>query len=183
MGNTMNMNRRVALGLAAAIPAGLLKLRAASAAPGDNRPSPDSPLHRYIGSWRGEVTVESSGKPAVRYVQENTFAWTLGGRFLEERGTDSNGGSFAGIWAFDASANKYRAHYFVAPSGDDLVIVHAWNPAKQAFVGNADLPGGVRMLAEDRFLGPDSYIWLLTIQDQNGKTLSRTEGKEHRIHR
>jgi len=179
----VNMNRRLALGLAASIPAGLLKVTEAVAAPGDNRPSPDSPLHRYIGSWRGDVTVESPGKSTVRYVQENTFTWTLGGRFMEERGTDSNGGSFAGIWAFDATTNKYRAHYFVAPSGDDIVLVHAWNPAKQAFFGNADLPGGVRMLAEDRFLGPDSYIWTLTIQDQNGKTLSHTEGKERRARR
>jgi hypothetical protein len=179
----MNMNRRLVLGLAASIPAGLLKARAAVAASADNRPSSDSPLHRYIGSWRGEVTVQSPGKASVRYVQENTFSWTLGGHFMEERGTDSNGGAFAGIWAFDANTNKYRAHYFVAPSGDDVVLLHAWNPGKKGFFGSAELGGGMTMLVEDRFLGRDAYIWTMTIQDQNGTTLSRTEGKEQRAQR
>jgi hypothetical protein len=179
----MNIKRRVALGLAASIPTGLLKVHAAAAAPSEARLPADNPMHRYIGAWHGDVTVQTAGKETSRYVQENAFTWTLGGRFMEERGTDSNGGSFAGIWAFDAKTNKYRAHYFIAPSGDDIVLAHAWDQTKQGFVGSADLPDGMRILVEDRFFGADSYIWTMTIQDKKRATLSYTEGKERRVRR
>lgn len=178
----MNINRRVALGLAASIP-GMLKVHAAVAAPAAAPLPADNPMHHYIGSWRGEVTVTIPGKDTSRYVQDNAFTWTLGGRFMEERGTDSNGGSFAGIWAFDAKTNKYSAHYFVAPSGDVVVLAHAWNPGKQGFVGSADLPDGMRILVEDRFFGSDSYVWTMTIQDKKRVTLSHTEGRERRVRR
>ncbi len=178
----MNINRRVALGLAASIP-GMLKVHAAVAAPTEARLPADNPMHRYIGSWRGEVTVQIPGKETSRYTQDNAFAWTLGGRFMEERGTDSNGGSFAGIWAFDPKTNKYSAHYFIAPSGDVAVLAHTWDQSKQGFVGSADLPDGMRILVEDRFYGPDSYTWTMTIQDKGRTTLSHTEGKERRVRR
>jgi hypothetical protein len=179
----MNINRRVALGLAASIPTGLLKVRAAVAAPAEARLPADNPMHHYIGSWRGEVTVQTAGKDTIRYVQDNAFTWTLGGRFMEERGTDSNGGSFAGIWAFDPKTNKYSAHYFLAPSGSVVVLAHAWDQSKQGFVGSADLPDGMRILVEDRFYGRDSYTWTMTIQDKKRATLSHTVGKERRAGR
>ena len=111
-----------------------------------------SPLERYLGSWRGEVTVESVGSEPQRYTQENSFAWVLDGHFLEERGTDSNRGSFLGVWSLDPSSGKYRAHYFIAPAGDVVVLTHEWNEHSQSFTGSAELGGGVRMLAEDRFI-------------------------------
>lgn len=177
----MNKNRRFALGLAALIPTALLRARAVAAAPGEASSSTNSPLQRFVGSWRGDVTVQRPGAAATRYVQENRFAWTLGGRFLEERGTDSIGGSFTGIWAPGGNANSYRAYYFVAPSGDVAVLSQTWDESKHTFSGSADLPGGLRMLAEDHFFGPDAYEWTTTVQDSNHATLVRTQGKERRI--
>jgi len=145
-----------------------------------------APLQRYVGAWRGEVTVEAgTGKPTT-YTQENRFAWTLGGAFLEERGSGSNGTSFVGLWSLDASAGaagKYVAHYFLAPTGEVVVLHHEWVEAKQSFVGTAELGGGVRMLAEDHFFGPDAYEWSLTVQDPHGAVLSRMRGREHRVRR
>jgi hypothetical protein len=139
-----------------------------------------SPLERYVGSWRGEVTLEAAGSEPQRYTQENSFAWILGGRFLEERGTDSNGGSFLGVWSLDPGRGTYRAHYFIAPAGDIVVLTHEWNERSQSFIGSAELGGGVRMLAEDRFIDRNTYEWRIAVQDGTGTLLSRLHGLERR---
>lgn len=177
----VDSSRRLALGLAALIPAGVLRAPTLAAAPGELRMPAGNPLHRFIGSWRGEITVQSAGAEPVRHTQENRFAWILGGRFLEERGTDSDGSSFVGIWSFDEKANKYQAHYFLAPAGDVVALTQVWDASKQTFSGSADLPGNLRMLTEDRFLGADAYQWSITIQDSKQATLMRTQGKERRV--
>jgi hypothetical protein len=180
----MSIHRRLIVSLAVLVPASL-GLRAALA--GDpataGKLSSKNPLHRFVGSWRGEVTVETAGGKPTSYTQENRFAWTLGGVFLEERGKASNGSSFAGLWAFDAKTGKYQAHYFLAPAGDVVVLHHEWVEAKQSFVGAAELGGGVRMLAEDRFVSTDAYEWSITVQDGQGTVLSRMRGRERRVRR
>ena len=50
-------------------------------------PASKDPLHHYVGRWRGEVSVENTGSEPQRYIQDNTFEWILGERFLQERGT------------------------------------------------------------------------------------------------
>jgi hypothetical protein len=181
----MSINRRslvlisVTLTLAASSP----RPAARAGEPAASKIPAKDPLHRYVGSWRGEVTVEAgTGKPTT-YTQENRFAWTLGGAFLEERGSGSNGTSFAGLWTLDAKAgaSNYLAHYFLAPTGEVVVLHHEWVEAKQSFVGTADLGGGVRMVLEDHFLGPDAYEWSITVQDPQGSVLSRTRGRERRV--
>jgi hypothetical protein len=183
----MKNDRRTALLWGAVLPVSVLGARAARAAAppavaSAHAPS-TSPLNRYVGSWRGDVTVEGSMPEPQRYVQENTFGWALGGRFLEERGTGSNGSSFIGLWSHDAASGKYRAHYFLAPEGNVVALVHEWDERRQSFSGAADLGGGVRMLAEDRFTGPDAYQWTITVQDMKGAMLTRMIGRERRVRR
>ncbi len=143
--------------------------------------SPNNPLQRFVGSWRGEVTLEVTGNEVQHYSQENAFAWTLGGQFLEERGDGSNGSSFIGIWSLDSNTGLYRAHYFLAPSGDAVVLAHEWREHDQTFSGEADLGGGVRMLAQDRFINRDTYEWSITVQDSTGATLTRMRAREERV--
>lgn len=47
--------------------------------------------------------------------------------------------------------------------------------------GSAELGGGVRMLAEDRFYGRDEYEWNITVQDSAGKILTRMRGHQRRV--
>jgi hypothetical protein len=143
--------------------------------------SSNSPLQRFVGAWRGEVTVEATGAAPEHYTQENNWAWTLGGLFLKDSGTGSNGSAFLGLWSLDTRSGKYRAHYFLAPSGDAVVLTHEWDAARQCFVGSADLGGGFQMLAEDHFLDRDTYEWSITIQDGTGQVLTRMHGRERRV--
>jgi hypothetical protein len=142
--------------------------------------TPNHPLQRFVGSWRGEVSVESPGVEPQRYTQENIWAWTLGGLFLEERGAGSNGSSFLGLWSLDAQNGKYRAYYFLAPAGNVVVLTHEWSEDNQTFTGSAELGGGVRMLAEDRFLDRDTYEWSITIQDGAGHMLTHMRARQRR---
>ncbi len=143
--------------------------------------SPNDPLQRFVGSWHGEVIVESAGSEPQRYAQDNTFAWTLGDQFLEERGKGSNGSSFLGVWSLDSRTGMYRAHYFLAPSGDVVVLKHEWHAHEQTFSGSADLGGGMRMLAKDRFIDRDTYEWSITVQDGAGTTLTSMRARENRV--
>jgi hypothetical protein len=143
--------------------------------------SSKDPLQHYVGRWRGDVSVESVGSEPQRYTQDNTFEWVLDGRFLEERGTGSNGSAFIGLWSREGDTDRYRAHYFMAPTGDVVVLSHEWHESRQSFVGAAELGGGVRMLAEDRFYGRDEYEWSITVQDREGKILTRMRGRERRV--
>jgi hypothetical protein len=147
----------------------------------DDSPPWKRPLGRYVGSWQGEVRVDGATVEAHHYTQSNTFAWTLEGRFLEERGKGTDGSSFIGLWTFDARAGRYHAHYFVAPTGDILVITHDWNEQTKTFTGGADLGGGVKLLAEDRFIDADTYEWSATITDATGQILSRMQARENRV--
>lgn len=144
-------------------------------------PVSKNPLQRYVGRWRGEVSVESAGSEPQHYTQDNSFEWILGELFLQERGTGSNGSSFVGIWSRDARTGKYHAYYFSAPTGDVFAITHEWHENSHSFVGSAELGGGVRMLAEDRFSGCDAYEWSITVQDSAGKILTRMHGRERRV--
>jgi hypothetical protein len=140
-----------------------------------------SPLSRYVGSWQGEVRVDGAAVDSHCYTQSNTFSWTLEGHFLEERGSGTNGSSFIGLWSFDAGAGNYRAHYFLAPTGDIVAITHHWNEQTKTFTGSADLGGGIQLLAEDRFIDPNTYEWSTIISDPTGKVLTRLQAREHRV--
>lgn len=140
-----------------------------------------APLQRYVGSWQGEVKVDGSAVTPHGYAQSNTFGWTLGGRFLEERGTGANGSSFIGLWGYDARSGLYRAHYFLAPTGDVVAITHDWDEQSRTFSGSADLGGGIRLVAEDRFIDANTYEWSTTISDSTGTTLSRMRALERRV--
>jgi hypothetical protein len=179
----MKLHRRLVLTLAALIPMGTLAGRTVLAG-GSASPAQlpaNNPLRRFVGSWRGKVTVEAGSAPPSTHKQRNRFRLTLGGVFLEERGSGSDGSAFVGLWSFDAKTNKYLAHYFLAPAGDVVVLHHEWVEATHSFVGAADLGGGVRMLAEDRFTSADTYEWTITIQDPNGATLTSMHGLERRV--
>jgi hypothetical protein len=140
-----------------------------------------SPLQRYVGSWRGEVSVDGATVTSHCYTQTNTFAWTLDGRFLEDRGTGSNGTSFIGLWGFDSRSGHYHAHYFLGSTGDVVAITHDWNEHTKTFSGSADLGGGIRLVAEDRFIDADTYEWSTTIRDSTGTILTRMNARERRI--
>jgi hypothetical protein len=143
----------------------------------------DSPLHHFVGSWRGDVTVEAPSAAPRHYTQENTFLWTLGGLFLEERGTGTDGSAFVGYWSLADGTGKYRAHYFLAPSGDAVLLTHEWHPATRSFTGFADLGGGYVMRAEDHFIDANTYQWSVTVQDGAGQTVNRMHAREHLIRR
>jgi hypothetical protein len=140
-----------------------------------------SPLQRFIGHWRGEVTVSEGGGEPRTHTQDNSFAWVLGNVFLEERGRGSNGSSFLGLWSRDANHGGFVAHYFLAPSGDVVALRHQWDEPSQSFIGSAELGGGIRMLAKDRFIDANKYEWSLSVQDAAGGTLSQMRGLQHRV--
>lgn len=146
-----------------------------------NSPVLETPLHRFVGSWEGEVSVDGSAIEAQRYTQQNSFAWTLDGLFLKERGRGSNGSEFLGLWSLDRQSGRYRAHYFLAPSGDVVALTHDWQESERKFVGSAELGNGLRMLAEDRFINPDMYEWSIVVQDAAGGILTRMRGRERRV--
>lgn len=121
-----------------------------------------------------------SAEPS-RHTQHNTFSWALDGRFLEERGEGTDGSCFLGLWSLHAESGKYHAYYFLAPAGVVVALTHEWDEQRQSFSGSAELGNGLRALAEDRFLGPDTYEWSIAVLSADGSVLTRTHAREQRI--
>lgn len=138
-------------------------------------------LERFIGSWKGEVSVQPAGGRESTYVAANTYSWALGGRFARDEGGDATGAtSFLGMWTYDPGLKAYRSWYFQAPGGEVTAFTYRWVERDQAFRGGADLGGGMTLEAEDRFLGKDAYEWRIVLKDKDGKALNRMTGRMKR---
>lgn len=139
-------------------------------------------LEKFIGSWKGDVTVQPADGKASTFAAANTFSWVLGGRFARDEGGDLSGASSnLGMWTYDPAAQAYRSWYFLAPGGEVVAFTYKWVERDQAFRGSADLGGGMAMEAEDRFLGKDAYEWRIVLKDKDGKALNRMSGRMKRV--
>jgi hypothetical protein len=139
-------------------------------------------LGKFVGTWKGEVEVQSADGKKTSYASRNAFTWSLNGRFLRDEGGEISGASaFLGMWTYDPQGKTYRSTYFLGPGGEIVNFTYTWDEKTQVIRGTAPLGGGIIMEAEDRFVGKDSYVWSIVVKDKEGRELNRMTGRQTRV--
>jgi hypothetical protein len=167
--------------LTLAIIAGLVSvppLRAEPAAPAI--PPELKLLDAFAGKWRYEFTVYPSEWNSEEKHGTGTFTcgWTLGNRFMEEAGTDSDGSSHRKIYTFDAKAGVFRAWWFHS-AGIFNDSTGRWDAEKRTFVFTTPLAAGPTGTSTLHFVDDRTVEWDVIFKD-DAKVYYHSGGKSVR---
>ncbi len=143
---------------------------------GDEKgPHPDVPelkeLGRLVGNWTGEAANGTSSK--------STIVWTLGGRFVKQEYTSSDGSSGMIMRGFSPSLGKYVMTLFDT-NGSALMLTGDWNAANKSLTCSGDLGNGVNIAVRSEFPDDDTETWTITVK-QGGSIAGELTGTNRRI--
>lgn len=148
-------------------------------------PAPPAPpelklLDQFAGNWRYDFTIHKSEWTAEEKQGTGTFtcAWTLGNRFLEEKGSEPDGSSHIKTFTYDAKAGVFRSWWF-SSTGNFNDSTGRWDAEKRAFVFTTPLPSGPIGIATFHFVDEKTVEWDVTFKD-DAKTYFRSSGKSVR---
>jgi hypothetical protein len=139
-------------------------------------------FQRWIGSWSYEATFfKSEWTPEEKRVT-GKFActWALGGRYLEERGSDGNQESHLKLCTFDEQRRVYRAWWF-SSTGNSNVSDGTWDEATQTFKWTAMIEQGRTVTGRQHFVSDDVVEASVRVTDDTGKEFFRIEYKSQRL--
>ena len=157
----------------------VLPLRAEPAAP----PMPPELrlLDPFAGNWRYDFTVYQSEWSSEEKHGAGTFTcgWTLGNRFMEEQGTESDGSSHRKIYTYDTMTKTYRAWWF-SSIGIFNDSTGRWDAEQHSFVFTTVLATGPRGTTTLHFTGDKTVEWDVTFKDDAGKIYYHSGGKSVR---
>ena len=163
-----------------AMPAAVLAAEPKTAAP----PPAASAEARIIDKWRGTWSVQSTRhapKPAQEISYEETFEWTLDGRFLRsETSRKSDGGKSMTMFWFDVFTKSYRFVLFDA-GGSALELPRpVWDEATQTMEWKSGRLSPTDYKAHATFKDPDTIQWKSMWQDWKGNPILVLEGVSRR---
>src|SRR5687767_10371585 len=71
-------------------------------------------LDRWVGTWKTEFVNKAAewNPKEVKTTGKITCKWVLGGKFVEEAGSGTNGVEHRVLWWYDTSRKAYRNAYF-----------------------------------------------------------------------
>jgi len=127
-------------------------------------------LDRLVGTWDSE----SISRPAewtpkeVRLTAVLTREWVLGGRFVQERASDSNKMEATVMFGFDPQKKVYRVWRFDS-EGSALEMTLQWDEATQTLSGQTDLGNGLTNTTSIHFIDNDTHEWKGVVKDAAGK--------------
>lgn len=138
-------------------------------------------FQRWIGSWSYESTIcKSEWTPEEKHAAGKfTCAWTMGGRYLEERGTDGEDGSHMRLTTFDATRQAYRAWWF-SSTGISNESTGSWDDAAKTFSWTAKIENGRTVASRQHFVSDDVVEASVRVTDSTGKEFFHAEYKSTR---
>jgi hypothetical protein len=127
-------------------------------------------LDRMIGAW-DTVSVQ---KPAEWTPQETrttgviTRKWVLGGRFVLDSSSHSDGQESMALITFDPQAGEYRSWWFNS-EGLHNESHGTWDEATQTLSYETEMPDGKQGRSKLHFAAPDREEWQFNVTDAEGK--------------
>ena len=123
-------------------------LRAEPAAP----PPELKILEQLVGKWHVEAIAHKTEWNAEerKITGDDSGAWTLGGRFLEWHGADSDKNTSLGLYTYDAQQRCYR-HWWFGSGGFWNETTGQWDAATKTLTWKGTLPNGLAIAATYHF--------------------------------
>ncbi len=138
-------------------------------------------LDRLVGSFRTESVERQANGDEKKSTGTGVTKWSLQGRYIESRGTDSDGKQKSlGLWTYDSDAGVYKAWIFESNSPKPLPVTLRWNESKKTFTGKGDGGNGITGQITIRFIDNDRSEWTVTAKDASGNVLVEHKGKSFR---
>ncbi len=106
--------------------------------------------------------------------------WSLQGRYIEIRATDSDGKEGAlELWTYDSDAGVYKLWTFWPFLPKPMASTFRWNESKKTFTGKGEVDGITAQVAI-RFIDNDRQETTATMKDASGNVLFDFKGKSFR---
>lgn len=148
-------------------------------------PAPPPPpelklLDQFKGTWRYEFAVHKSEWTPEENKGTGTFTcqWTVGDRYMEEKGTESDGSSHLKLYAFDTEARVFRAWWFHS-AGIFNEGTGKWDAAKRTFTFTTPRPNGSTGTSTMHFVDDNTVEWDVIFKDDT-KVCFHSSGKSVR---
>jgi hypothetical protein len=139
---------------------------------------------RIIDKWRGTWVVQSTRRappPAQEISYEETFEWTLDGRFLKSETTrKSDGGRSMSMFWFDVFTKSYRFVIFDAGGFALELPPPVWHESTQTMQWKSGRLSPTSYTAHARFRDADTIEWKSVWQDWKGNSILELEGVSRR---
>jgi hypothetical protein len=150
----------------------------------DGKPTPDialKELNRFVGHWEKSFTIYKSEWNPTEQARTGTHTceWILNDRFVQEKGEDSDGGTYLTIYSYDAVSESYRASIFQS-TGMTAQMNGKWDAATKTFTWTHEIGDGVIMTSKYQFVEPKEFKFSFIATDRERKVLFRLEGKGQR---
>ena len=147
--------------------------------------TPKSPelkvLDHLVGSWRNESVVTQANGDEEESTDTSVAKWSLQGRHIEERGTDSDGKeTFLGLWTYDSDAGVYKTWIFAPNLPIPIPATLQWDESKKTLAGKGDLGNGITMQITLWRIDNDRSESTATMKDASGNVLFDFKGKSFR---
>lgn len=132
------------------------------------------PLERFVGSWKTTVEgADLSGEAKTR--------WILGGRFVQQKYSLSNGSEGMILRGYDSKSKKYIVHTFDS-KGNTLKQEGTWDKATDTLTVEGETRGAA-VVTKAHFPDENTEEWTISLQNKDGKVIQTIKGKNIRPNR
>ena len=138
-------------------------------------------LDRMVGSWRAEVVEVQAGGEDEKATATFVAKWSLQGKYIEFRITDSDGKEvILHLFTYDSDARVYNMWSFVPDSQKPTLTPWQWDESEKTLTGQIDLGDGITMPSTTHFIADDRWEYTGTTKDASGNVLGEMKGKVFR---
>ncbi len=117
-------------------------------------------LERYLGNWNTETVknVAEWNPKEVRTTATVTNQWELDGRFMQQRGKESNGAEHIQVRGYDPLKKQFRLWHFDS-QGSTVYANGTWSEVAKTMTWKADLGNGFTGTNTVRIIASDTIEW------------------------
>jgi len=153
-----------------------------AATAGDEGPFDKVPELKALGALVGNWDTQATFKKAewtpkeVKVSGSIKSEWTLGGRFVQGKGRDSNTPEVQTHWTYDVNKKAYRMWFF-ASDGNVAEWAGKWNPDSKTFTLKNDLGNEITDTFVVRIVDANTIELASEAKGKDGKIYFAYEGK------
>ena len=135
-------------------------------------------LDKLIGDWDFKMVskVAEWTPNEVQVTGTLTREWILDGRFVQEKGKQSDGVEALVTFTYDAGRKAYRSWHF-SSTGLISQSQGKWDEASESLLFQSDMDNGMTATSTLHIIDNDTHEWTAIVKDKAGKVFFDGGGK------